>query len=71
MECQNCGSLKTNVIDSRKVEMNVFRIRKCSNCGYKFYTEEVEISTEEAAAYVAAVKRKYRESKRKVLKKNE
>lgn len=32
MECPNCGDRNTTVKDSRKVEMNVFRIRHCKKC---------------------------------------
>ena len=48
MECPYCESNQSNVIDSRKVEMNVFRTRICKKCGSKFYTEEVAITEEEA-----------------------
>ena len=48
MECPYCESNQSNVIDSRKVEMNVFRTRICKKCGSKFYTEEVVITEEEA-----------------------
>lgn len=59
MECHNCGG-KSNVINSREVEMNVFRVRVCKNCGSRFYTEEVEIEQDEARAYMAAIKRRDR-----------
>lgn len=66
MECPYCSSNLSNVIDSRKVEMNVFRTRVCKKCSSKFYTEEVVITEEEARFYMAAIKRKYREE-RKIL----
>lgn len=56
MECPKCSG-KSNVVNSRKVEMNVFRVRVCKDCGFRFYTEEVEIDNEEARAYMAAIKR--------------
>ena len=68
MECPECGS-NTKVIDSRKVELNVFRKRKCGKCSHIFYTEEVEISLEEADIYMSALKREYR--KKKMEKKHE
>ena len=68
MECPECGN-STKVIDSRKVELNVFRKRKCGKCNHIFYTEEVEISLEEADIYMAALKREYR--KKKMEKKHE
>lgn len=60
MECPYCSSNLSKVIDSRKVEMNVFRTRVCKRCNSKFYTEEVVITEEEARFYMAAIKRKYR-----------
>ena len=59
MECPYCESNQSNVIDSRKVEMNVFRTRICKKCNSKFYTEEVVITEEEARFYMAEIKRKY------------
>ena len=50
MECPNCGE-KSKVVDSRKVELNVFRVRECKTCGLRFYTEETEIDTDEAKIY--------------------
>lgn len=68
MECPNCGR-KSNVINSRAVEMNVFRVRVCKNCGFRFYTEEITIDKDEANAYMAAIKRserlRYKERKYK------
>lgn len=56
MMCPECDG-KSKVIDSRVVELNVFRVRKCSGCGLKFYTEEISIDQEEARAYMSALKR--------------
>lgn len=64
MECPNCGSKSNFVINSRKVEMNVFRIRLCKECKKKFYTEEVSIDQEEADYYMAEIKREYRARKK-------
>lgn len=66
MECPYCSNSKSKVIDSRKVEMNVFRIRVCEQCNSKFYTEEVVISDEEARFYMATIKRKYREERKRL-----
>ena len=58
MECPNCGDKNTIVKDSRKVEMNVFRIRFCNKCNTKFYTEEITIDDiETVRAYMSAIKR--------------
>lgn len=61
MECPKCGSRKTMVKDSRKTEMNVFRIRVCKDCGNTFYTEELTIEDKETVrAYMSAIKREQR-----------
>lgn len=57
MECPNCGCIQSNVINSRPVESNVFRIRICKNCKSNFYTEEIVIEQDEADAYMAELKR--------------
>ena len=62
MICPRCEK-ETYVVDSCAVELNVFRTRKCKYCGYKFYTEEIELEPEDARAYMAAVKRAYRKRK--------
>jgi transcriptional regulator NrdR family protein len=46
MVCPECDCEKTIVKDSRPVEDNVFRRRVCSECGHKFFTEEVVIRDE-------------------------
>lgn len=55
------------MINSRSVEMNVFRIRVCKDCGLRFYTEEITIDKDEARTYIAAIKRsdrlRYKERK--------
>lgn len=61
MECPNCGDKNTIVKNSRKVEMNVFRMRHCNQCGNKFYTEETSIDDMETVrAYMSAIKREQR-----------
>ena len=61
MECPNCGDRNTTVKDSRKVEMNVFRIRHCNKCGNTFYTEEISIDDKETVrAYISAIKKEQR-----------
>lgn len=50
MYCPNCNG-KTTVKESRKVEMNVYRHRVCTVCGYDFYTEETEIEDTEGMRY--------------------
>jgi transcriptional regulator NrdR family protein len=64
MECPKCGSKYSNVINSRKIELNVFRTRLCKNCKERFYTEETVISNEEARYYMSYLSRKYRSSKK-------
>lgn len=54
MFCPECGG-KTTVIDSRKVELVVARLRLCKDCGYSFYTEEVEVEDHEAIKYYRKV----------------
>lgn len=59
MECPKCEG-KSRVVDSRKVETIVFRRRICNVCGYRFYTEEIQIEKDEADIYMAALKREQR-----------
>lgn len=60
MICPKCEG-KTKVIDSREVEENVFRIRKCTSCGCKFCTEELLIDDKDTErAYYRALKEKHR-----------
>ncbi len=42
MNCPECDG-KTGVVESRAVELNVYRHRVCKNCGHSFYTEEAEV----------------------------
>ena len=46
MTCPNCGG-KTRTTDTAAVYGSVLRRRKCSGCGYVFFTEEVEAPEEE------------------------
>ena len=41
MNCPKCNN-KSVVLETRSVELNVYRKRKCGSCGHKFYTEETE-----------------------------
>ena len=60
MFCPKCGT-KTKVIESREVEEEVFRNRKCPNCGYSFYTEEFESEeSKDGLRYIWAEKAKKR-----------
>ncbi|MCM1221747.1 MAG: hypothetical protein NC548_45485 [Lachnospiraceae bacterium] len=43
-ECPECGN-KTKVLDSRKFAGAVYRKRKCKDCNFTFYTEELEIDS--------------------------
>lgn len=40
MECPKCGSLESDVIDSRGASKAVRRRRQCSGCNYRFTTYE-------------------------------
>lgn len=43
MTCPVCGSSKIYVIQTIQADCEtVHRIRKCMDCGYKFYTSEEE-----------------------------
>ena len=42
MECPECGG-KTIVVNSRKYAGAVYRKRKCVECNYQFFSEEMEI----------------------------
>lgn len=48
MNCPDCNSDNTKVIDSRPSDWGVKRIRKCIDCGYKFATIEIREITDEA-----------------------
>lgn len=41
MICSNCGGV-TRVIDSRREDELVNRLRICRTCGYRFRTIEIE-----------------------------
>lgn len=61
MLCPECNN-KSQTIDSRIVELNVFRKRRCKECGHIFYTEEIEIDDIETVRdYLSAIKRNQRE----------
>lgn len=40
MRCEKCGG-EAKVVDSGKRGKYVFRKRKCSSCGYVFFTREL------------------------------
>lgn len=42
MECPECGK-NTKVLESRKYAGGVYRRRKCIECGFMFWTEEIEM----------------------------
>lgn len=46
MTCPNCGG-KTRTMNTAAVYGSVLRQRKCSGCGYVFFTEEREAQEEE------------------------
>ena len=68
MECPVCNSTHSKVIESRKVEMNTFRIRVCKDCNTRFYTEETVISKQEAREYMMELQRIYRKNRIDKLK---
>lgn len=61
MYCPECNN-KTRVIDSRVVEDVVVRKRKCKECGYILFTEEIEVVNDETLKIFYS---NVRESKRK------
>ena len=71
MECPKCGSSKSSVNNSRKIELAVFRTRVCKDCGYKFYTEEMvldpETEIDSIRSYIKEQKRIYRENRKRYL----
>lgn len=40
MNCPNCRSPHSRVVDTRPTDDSVLRKRVCSNCGFKFFTKE-------------------------------
>lgn len=66
MECPNCDSDKTRVLDSRKYAGAVYRKRECKVCHYKFWTEEIEL--DKNAKVIKTVQCLYRMSSRNNLK---
>ena len=46
MKCPNCNSEKNRVIDTRKYDSVIFRLRFCEDCSNKFKTEELTIEFE-------------------------
>ena len=63
MFCPKCNA-KTKVIDSRICEEEVFRRRKCNECGYIFYTEEFESDeSKEGMRYIWAENARKRRQK--------
>lgn len=64
MECPKCGG-KTRVIDSGKYIGSVFRQRKCTECDYRFWTEEnVSEDPVTIRSFVSYKKRNYRNRKK-------
>lgn len=64
MMCPNCDSYNTKVMDSRPIELNVFRKRKCLECGNIFHTEELTIDDDSVVReYMSAIKANYRKGK--------
>ena len=65
MTCPICGA-KTRVVDCRKDCETVVRRRKCTECGYIFYTEE----TESTSKVYRSVEREYKKMRKNGLAKN-
>lgn len=60
MQCSRCGG-DTKVSESRPSDTHVYRRRKCLNCGYVMYTEEVELTGDDRSKYInACIYRMYR-----------
>nr|DAE50734.1 MAG TPA: Transcription factor S-II (TFIIS) [Bacteriophage sp.] len=64
MDCVKCGG-DTKVADTRRVDHVTYRIRKCLECGHKFYTKEVETDRAGIDEYYAAHRQELRERRRK------
>ena len=45
MYCPNCNA-RADVVDTITSVQSILRIRKCGNCGAKFYTEETIVPEE-------------------------
>ena len=65
MTCPVCGA-KTRVVDCRQDCETVVRRRKCAECGYIFYTEE----TESTSNVYRSVEREYNIMRKNGLAKN-
>lgn len=51
LECSNCGSIKTHVINTRiNSSGNIIRRRECKYCGKRFSTVEYRISDVDESA---------------------
>lgn len=65
MECPKCDG-KTKVTDSGKYIGSVFRQRKCTECGHRFWTEEnVSEDVMTVRSFLANKKYEYRERKKR------
>ena len=67
MECPQCGC-KTKVLDSRPYAGTVYRERKCTECNFRFWTEEIELEKDDMQVIRelrSYMQMKYRDSKRR------
>ena len=70
MECPECEG-KTKVRDTRSFAGAVYRKRVCKECGFSFYTEELETTDTRLLKDMWKFQRqKNREAKKKILKNN-
>lgn len=67
MDCLKCNGA-TKVTDSRRADHVTYRIRKCLECGHKFYTKEVETDRAGIDKYYADQRRELRERSQKLDK---
>lgn len=49
MICPSCNSSNIEVGDTLHGEREIYRTRKCKDCGFKFYTTESVVSSEKLA----------------------
>lgn len=64
MLCPHCNSNKIGVLDTMQKDKETYRHKKCQDCGFKFYTEEVPVSDDKVGplftAWVRERSRKFR-----------
>ena len=49
MVCPNCNSSDYKVLDTISRQNDIYRQKKCNNCGKKFFSKEIYVNQDEAA----------------------